>query len=129
MRIVKRCLCAVEQAVEIYTDRAGGDQPVEGERRVAAADIGIVAKDMAKAQSRGQGFETAAGIGDGGEVRAGGVAADGVGAEVVEVLEQRERFDRAAGFGCGDKERARRVEGAGCGQYGVRVGAVEYCKI
>ena len=81
----------------------GRDDAEVRQRRVAAADVGVVDEGAAEAVLGGDVAHVRAGIGDRDEVRA-------VGLQAVEVLEERVGLDRPAGLAGDDEQRLVEVE-------------------
>ena len=99
LRVGSGSLGPVEQAVEIRANGTGRNQTIVRQGRVAPADVGVIAEDVAKAEALRQSFEAAAWVGDGGEVSSGLFWPEGVRCTVVEVLEQGQRLYGTAGLG------------------------------
>ena len=61
----------VEELSHVEAEERRGDEPEEGERAVAAADVRRIRPDAEEAFLAGEVLERRAGIGDGDEVRSG----------------------------------------------------------
>ena len=127
--LIDRFPCPVQQALDVDAGETGRHQPEEGKRRIAAAYVGVVEEEVAKAETAGQLLEAAAGIGDGDEMISGSPRSGGIAEKVVEVVEEGDGLDRAAGLGGGDEEGSRRVEPASLREHRGRVRAVEHGEV
>ena len=96
-------LRALEDRPHVDAGQRGGDEPEVRERRVAPADLRVVEERAAEAVLLGEVDQRRAGVGDGDEVAA-------VALQRVEVLEQRQRLDRAARLRRDDEQRRREVD-------------------
>ena len=89
---------AVEQRLEVDAHQRRRDEPEVRQRAVAPADVGVVEERAPEAALGGERLERRAGVGDRDVLLA-------VRALAPEVLEQRDRLDRAAGLRRDDEER------------------------
>ena len=99
-----------EKPAEIKAHRRGRHHAEVRQHRVSPADARLSERDMTEAVAFGDLLQIRPGIGDGDEMGARALGAEGCRRALEKILLQNVRLERTAGFARDDEKRARRID-------------------